>query len=164
MEKIKVAAISMCSTDNVSQNIKTASSWIQKAAEEGAHWIQLPEVFSYCGPPARLWDHAEYEGSRLLTELSENACKYKIVLFAGSIPYRKENGNKKVYNTSFIFGRQGQILAEYRKIHLFQLQADKEGCQRSHQDVESRNLGTHHHGGGRRAHRDSPSPSSPLRR
>jgi omega-amidase len=41
-----------------------------------------------------------------------------IFLIAGSIPERKDN---KLFNTSTIWGPQGNLLATYRKMHLFDI-------------------------------------------
>jgi len=50
--------------------------------------------------------------------LSEEAKKHKITLIGGSIP---ERGGDKLYNTSYVFGSDGELLAKHRKVHLFDI-------------------------------------------
>ena len=54
-----------------------------------------------------------------LTEIIEEISKRNnIYLIAGSIP-EKEGSN--IYNTSYVFNRQGEKIAKHRKIHLFDI-------------------------------------------
>ena len=45
----KIVAIQMCSTAEVDENLAMAARLIQQAAEQGAHLIVLPEMFSIMG-------------------------------------------------------------------------------------------------------------------
>ena len=60
--------------------------------------------------------------------MSESARENAIFLVAGSIP---ESEAGKIYNTCFIFNPQGEQIARYRKIHLFDV--DIEGGQHFHE-------------------------------
>lgn len=44
------------------------------------------------------------------------AKEYGVLLVGGSIPERDGN---KLYNTCFVFDRQGAVIAKHRKTHLF---------------------------------------------
>jgi len=52
--------------------------------------------------------------------LSEAAKENKIYLIGGSIP-EKDPSTFKIYNTSMVFNREGQMIAKHRKMHLFDI-------------------------------------------
>lgn len=60
----------------------------------------------------------EKEHSESLKILSEKSKEHSIYLVGGSIGL-KENG--KVFNASFSFNPKGEIIAEHRKVHLFDI-------------------------------------------
>ena len=45
--------------------------------------------------------------------------RYQVYLSAGSVPESDENGN--VYNTAYVFDREGRQIAKHRKVHLLSL-------------------------------------------
>lgn len=125
--KIKVACISLTATSDKKQNIDQAISAVKQSAASGASWVALPEMISYLGPYETLWDQADSFEGELFKQFSSLAKDLKIVLFAGSWGERPENeptsseGTRKVFNTSHVFGKTGELLARYRKVHLFSL-------------------------------------------
>jgi nitrilase len=121
-ESIRVAVVSTTATGNKSANIEQAFSLANAAVQSGAHWVCLPEMFSYHGAYDSLWEHAEFDDGPLNSRLSEFAKKNSIVLFAGSVAERPEGSSSgKVYNTQYVFDRSGTKIAKYRKTHLFNL-------------------------------------------
>ena len=140
-EAVKVAVVTMTTTADKQRNIDTAFSMVRTAAAQGAAWVQLPEMFPYMGTYDQVYNRAEVEGGPLYQALSNLARDLKIVLFAGSVGERPSSdeesaeklinaqGQKRVYNTSYVFGRDGNLLAKYRKIHLFNLN-DENGLPR----------------------------------
>jgi nitrilase len=122
---VKAAVISLTAKDQYEQNIAQAMSLVRLAAKEGASWIQLPEMFPFMGDYKTLYDISQHEGGVLEQTLANLARELGIVLFAGSIPERPKTGDAgKVYNTAYVFGRDGSVLAKYRKVHLFNLSGD----------------------------------------
>jgi predicted amidohydrolase len=122
LENIRVSVVSVTATSNKKANIENAFTHAEKAVQEGASWVALPEMFAFHGPYTELWENAEFEQGPLNERLSEFARKHKIVLFAGSVAERPEaSTNGKVYNTQYVFGRAGELVAKYRKTHLFNL-------------------------------------------
>lgn len=132
-ESLILASICMTSTDNREKNIEEALHWVAKAAARGADWVLLPEVFAYHGSYDRIHEMGEVEGGSLSQRLAAAAREHKICLFAGSFgeqaaPGEMDEaeekgrlGHRRVYNTSYVFDRQGQRVAKYRKTHLFNL-------------------------------------------
>ena len=135
-KSIKAAVIAMNTTADKQRNIDTATNMVRTAASQGAQWVQLPEMFPYLGTYDQVYNMAELEGGPLYQTLAGLAAELNIVLFAGSVgerpdreslpKFRLQNGqgHKRVYNTSYVFGRDGKLLAKYRKLHLFNLNGD----------------------------------------
>ena len=124
MPVLKIATIAMNTTDDKKANIAKAFHLVEQAATLGADWVQLPEMFPFMGSYKKLSEMAESEDGPLVTQLAELASTKKVVLFAGSIQETPETpSSARVYNTSFVFDRTGQVIAKYRKTHLFNLQA-----------------------------------------
>ena len=116
-----VASVSMNSREIKKDNVSVAIEWIEKAAEKGASWVLLPEMFSYFGSYDGLYENAEFENSPLLQLLADTSKRLGITLFAGTIPLRSPDNKQKVYNTALVFSSQGEVIARYDKCHLFNL-------------------------------------------
>jgi omega-amidase len=55
-----------------------------------------------------------------LKEISLISKKCKTTIIAGSIPiYEKKS--KKIYNSCFVFNENGEIISQFNKIHLFDI-------------------------------------------
>lgn len=122
INKIRVAVISVTATGNKTQNIENAFTRAEEAVKDGASWVVLPEMFAFHGPYPELWNQAEFEDGPLNKRLSDFACRHGVVLFAGSVGERPEHSTSgKVFNTQYVFGRKGELIGKYRKIHLFNL-------------------------------------------
>lgn len=119
MSKIKVAAIQMCCTKSVDENLKNAEKKVRAAAAEGAQIILLPELFEreyFC--QQRRYDFYQYAkpvleneavqmGMRLAKELS--------VVLPISF-YEREVNN--LYNSIACIDADGSLLGVYRKTHI----------------------------------------------
>lgn len=121
-DKIRAAVVSVTATSDKNTNIENAFTKAEAAVNEGASWIALPEMFAFHGPYPELWNNAEFEDGPLNARLSEFARRHGVVVFAGSVGERPEGSTSgKVYNTQYVFGRKGELIAKYRKTHLFNL-------------------------------------------
>lgn len=126
----KVAAIQMVSTAKVEENLAAAGRLLQQAAERGAELALLPEVFAVLegGPMAPF---GEEQGSGQIQEfLAAQARALGMIVIGGTIPlltrpgrspdatdYRLTDG--RVRPASLVYGANGELLARYDKIHLF---------------------------------------------
>lgn len=138
MKQIKLAAVAMTSGPDKGKNLATAEALLRQAAAQGADWVMLPEVFTFHGPYDHLYDQAEDPGGPTYRWLGALARELKICLFAGSMaerataaeaaknPSKSLLGHRQVYNTAYVFNREGQEAAKYRKTHLFNL-SDENG-------------------------------------
>lgn len=89
---------------------------IKESAKNGAEIIILPEMFNCPYDNKYFPMFAEYYPGESTQLLSNLARELSVYIVGGSIP-EKENGN--IYNTSFTFNRDGNLIARHRKIHLF---------------------------------------------
>ena len=125
MEPMRVGIIQMRVVHNKEENLSHGAELVRQAARDGADLVVLPEMF--CCPYANRFfgaygERAEGPAWRALSQL---AAELGIYLVGGSIP-ELEDGS--IYNTSFVFDRQGRQIARHRKAHLFDI--DVEGGQR----------------------------------
>ena len=119
MEKIKVAAIQMPTLTDKMQNVRTAGIYLEKIKDEKPDFVILPEMFCCPYQTQNFPVYAEEECGPVWQQLSEYANQYGIYLIGGSMPEKDAEG--KVYNTSYIFDRQGKQIGKHRKVHLFDI-------------------------------------------
>jgi deaminated glutathione amidase len=133
VKPLKLASICMSSNNDKARNLDIAFGYVKEAAKAKADWVLLPELFTFHGDYSQTFDHAEEENGPTLAKLAEMAKSLNICLFAGSIGERpgrgdlsatqavNEKGQKRIFNTAYVFDRKGHTVAKYRKTHLFNL-------------------------------------------
>ncbi len=114
---MKVALCQMNSGDDVEANRKQAGELLEQAAEGGADLAALPEVWTYMGSARRHREVAEPVPGPTSDWLAEAARRRSMWVLGGSI--LEAEGDGLVFNTSLLFDRAGELVARYRKIHLF---------------------------------------------
>ncbi|CAK9303484.1 unnamed protein product [Gordionus sp. m RMFG-2023] len=116
LRKLKLALIQLNISDNKLDNFKKVANYVKEAARSGSALIILPEFC--CNPYSNTYykNHGEAIPGNLFYFLSDVAKQNKVFLVAGSIP---EKYNGYFYATSLAFNLNGQLLAQFRKIHLF---------------------------------------------
>ena len=107
-------------------NLSLLDGLFCQAKDAGADMICLPEMFSCPYETPNFPVYAEPGGGPSWQTLSGLAERYQVYLSAGSVPESDENGN--VYNTAYVFDREGRQIAKHRKVHLFDI--DVKGGQR----------------------------------
>lgn len=113
-----VAAVQLNSTPDMARNVKRARELVLQAKDRGAELIALPEHFAYLGPEDHKPPSAQPLNGPLVQEFGALARELDVHLLLGSFPETAETGAPP-HNTSVLLGRDGAILAAYRKIHLF---------------------------------------------
>ena len=120
MSKCKLAVIQMHIKDDKIKNLETLSIILKEVLKNNVDLVVLPEMFC-CPYVAKLFPlYAEEENGATFTYLSKLAKDNNIYLVCGSMPEVDEND--KVYNTSYVFDRNGILIGKHRKIHLFDMQ------------------------------------------
>lgn len=117
--KVKIGQIQMHISEDKNENLRKAGGFIDEAASKGADIIVLPEMFNCPYRASFFKKFAEEKGEETYEFLKSKANEHKIYLFGGSIP-EKTNKNK-IYNTCFVFDREGRKIGRHRKTHLFDI-------------------------------------------
>lgn len=118
MKTFPAAVVQMKSGPDKAANLARAVAGVEEAAAAGAELVALPEVFLWRGPHDRERFEAESIPGPSSDAMSALARRLKIHLVAGSM-LESRGGDELPYNTTTLFGPDGDLLARYRKIHLF---------------------------------------------
>ncbi|MDR4399125.1 nitrilase-related carbon-nitrogen hydrolase, partial [Bacillus atrophaeus] len=102
---------------NPSENIKKAESLIEKESKH-ADVLVLPELWTTGYDLTNLDLLADDDGLAAQSWLKKTAKTHGVHLVAGSVAVRKGG---HIYNTMYIADKEGKIVKEYSKAHLFQL-------------------------------------------
>jgi predicted amidohydrolase len=121
-DKIRVACVQLTSGREKAANLEKAEKLVAQAAATGADVVGLPEKWNVIGPPDVLRETAEtIENGESIEAMRSWAITYGITLVGGSITERRE-GREKLSNTCLVFDPEGELVATYRKIHLFDVE------------------------------------------
>ncbi len=120
--KLTAAAIQMSSTPDKRENWSIAERLIRNAADAGAELVALPELWSCHGLEQVYWENAESIPGPTTDFLGGLARELGVYLLGGSI-LESEPGAQRLFNTSTFFDPSGELVAVYRKIHLFDVKA-----------------------------------------
>lgn len=125
-QAIKLYAMQLTSSPDVDENLANIEQILLSniGLEPQAHILKLvvlPECCLYFGGSehgqltlAKQHQHGQY----LPQQLARLAQKFQLYLVAGTIPLLNKTGDKFT-NTSLVFSPTGECLANYHKIHLF---------------------------------------------
>ena len=126
MTKMTVVQLQTHVYEDKMKNIDMLLPMLWQAAEHKADLVCLPEMFACPYETSHFPVYAEKEGGPVWTALSEAARKFRIYLSAGSVPERDEEGH--IYNTAYVFDRDGRQIARHRKVHLFDINVKGGQC------------------------------------
>ena len=122
MRPFNVAAVQLESQDDLADNLKHARELVHEAAARGAEIVLLPENFAFMGTEEEkrliAEDLASPECGPIREMLSATARKEGLFLIGGGMPERSSDPDRP-FNTSCVVGPSGDVVAKYRKIHLF---------------------------------------------
>ena len=118
---MRAAAVQLNSTNDKARNLATAERLVRAAAADGAELIALPEKWNLLAGGEDLLAGAEPLDGPSLSAARGWARELGVHLLAGSVAERGEG--EKAFNTSVLIGPDGEDLAVYRKIHMFDVDA-----------------------------------------
>ncbi len=122
MSILKIAVCQMSVVENKEENLNKAEEMLRKAAAEySPEIVVLPEMFNCPYSNAFFPAFAEEFLGESTNRLSKLAKELGVYIVGGSIP---ERDGDSIYNTSFIFGPEGQLLGRHRKMHLFDIEIE----------------------------------------
>ncbi len=117
MKSYLAAAIQMTSVPDLQKNLTQAEELIELAVGRGAELVSLPENFSFLGTEENKIAEAEIISQASAKFLKKMAQRFQITILGGGFPVPVDGG--KAYNTALLIGPNGQELAKYQKVHLF---------------------------------------------
>ena len=124
MTTVRVAALQMRSTMDVGRNVEAFEALVREAAGEGAAYVQSPEMTG-----ALVRDRATLkslitsaERDSVAAKAAALAAELGIHIHVGSTAIARDDG--KVANRAFLFGPDGALIANYDKIHMFDVDLD----------------------------------------
>ena len=133
--KIKTAVLQTKVFADKEKNIRQLEEILASGKTEGADLVTLPEMFACPYETGNFPLYAEAEGGPSSQALSALSKKYGIYLSAGSMPElvraQKSGGSEgkdRVYNTAYVFGRDGRQIGKHRKAHLFDINVEGGQC------------------------------------
>lgn len=122
----RLSVIQLCSVPDVEQNLNAIHRQLTRLTQsyqDNHHLVLLPECCLYFGGEehdqltlAKKYQHNAY----LAEKLAALAAEFSLFLVAGTIPVLKPNSTaEKFSNASCVFTPDGVQVAQYDKIHLF---------------------------------------------
>ena len=118
MGEVTVAVIQLRSDADVARNVEVASELVREAASRGATYVQVPEYFNYLGPARGFTDVSEPVPGPTTTHFARLAASLGVAVHLGSMLERSSDAAKP-FNTSVVIDEHGDVVATYRKAHLF---------------------------------------------
>ncbi len=118
MNSCKIGMIQTLVEPEKQKNLDAAAALICTAASDGADFVVLPEMFDCPYKTDNFPVYAEPDGGSVYTQLAAMARNAGVYLIAGTVP---ERDGDQIYNTCYIFNRQGEQIAKHRKMHLFNI-------------------------------------------
>lgn len=115
MRKYMIGVVQMNSTDNLEKNLRTACEFVDEAAEKGAKLVSFPERYNFRGAVA-----AEDRDGLTVRTMATKAREHGIYVHCGSMAQTTPDGDR-AFNSSIMLNPKGEIVAEYHKLHPFDI-------------------------------------------
>lgn len=119
MAKIRTALLQTPVSPEKQENLDRVAEVLERDILRDVDLVTLPEMFACPYDTEVFPKYAEPDGGPSWQFLSDLAAKKGIYLSAGSLPEVDEAGH--VYNTAYVFDREGNQIAKHRKVHLFDI-------------------------------------------
>ncbi|MEX0308330.1 MAG: carbon-nitrogen hydrolase family protein [Ruegeria sp.] len=121
---MKTGLLQITSSDDPAENLDMVRAMMAEAADQGAQFILTPEVTN-CVSTSTTRQHEvlqHEEDDITLAGLREQAAALGVWLLIGSLAIKTHDADGRFANRSFMIDPQGQIVARYDKIHMFDVQ------------------------------------------
>lgn len=100
------------------KNLVKAAKLIREAARNGAQVVVLPEYFTCWMDPKYFVEYKEPADGPSARMLAKASKENNVYLFGGTFP-EEIIGSDKLYNTCQIYNPVGELIAKFRKLHMF---------------------------------------------
>lgn len=122
---MKIAQLQLAVFADKQKNLDQLAAWMDAHCRDDKgkpDLISLGEMFNCPYVTENFPVYAEEEGGQVWKTLSNFAKEYGVYLSSGTVPELGQDG--KVYNTAYVFNREGEQIAKNRKMHLFSLKTN----------------------------------------
>jgi deaminated glutathione amidase len=121
-DRLRIACVQLNSGSVKADNIEKAERLVARAAAAGADVVVLPEKWNAIGSADTLRANAEpLEGGESVEAMAAWSRRHGITLVGGSITEIRP-GREKLSNSCPVFDPSGELVAVYRKIHMFDVE------------------------------------------
>ena len=104
------------------KNLDALEAKINEYKDQKIDLVTIGEMFDCPYQTDCFPKYAEKEKEATWARLSSIAAKFGVYLSAGSVPEKDDKGH--IYNTAYVFDRQGRQIAKHRKVHFFDVDID----------------------------------------
>ncbi|WP_433762571.1 carbon-nitrogen hydrolase family protein [Brucella anthropi] len=120
---MKISLIQTSPQTDKADNLRITRGLMEDAVRtDSPDLIVLPEYFEYYGgtPEEKLAAAESVPGGPAYKMAQDFAREHKVFVHAGTL-MEKVPSEKRIYNSTFVFNREGKEIAHYRKIHMFDI-------------------------------------------
>lgn len=126
---MRAAAVHMVCNEDTASNVDQAADLIRRAAREGATYVQTPEMTTLLTqtPSVLFQETARAKTDAACLRFAALAKELSITLHIGSMAVAHDESTLaglKIANRAHVFGPDGALLAQYDKIHMFDVDLD----------------------------------------
>jgi predicted amidohydrolase len=118
-QKVHILAVQKKTYASPRENMDAVRDMLAQYKREKPDFLLLPEIFTCPYDNSQFPLFAQKDGDSVYCFLSELARTNHFYVIGGSVPERDEGG--KIYNTSYVFDRKGELIGKHRKVHLFDI-------------------------------------------
>lgn len=119
INKVKIAQIQTHINQSRQKNLENMEEKLERVMQQRPDIVTFGEMITCPYATGNFPIYAEKEGEESWQTFQRLARKYHIYLSAGTIPEVDKDG--RVYNTAYVFDREGNQIAKHRKVHLFDI-------------------------------------------
>lgn len=127
---MRAGVLQMVSTDDLSSNLAQAADLMHDAARRNCDLVVLPENFAVFGVSSlSKYAESEQQPGPIMDFLAKHAKDLGLWVVGGTMPFSVGAGGQpaetqRVYAGSGVWSPQGDLVARYDKIHLFDVSVD----------------------------------------
>ena len=118
-QKVHILALQKKTYASPRENMDAVRDMLAQYKREKPDFLLLPEIFTCPYDNSQFPLFAQEDGDSVYCFLAELARTNHFYVIGGSVPERDEEG--KIYNTSYVFDRKGELIGKHRKVHLFDI-------------------------------------------
>ncbi len=119
-ENLKLAIVQLSSNDNPEDNLLQVDKFIKEASSSNVDIVLLPENVLCHGTHEEIRSIARGD-SDWVEFLKTFSIKYNLAIVWGGIPLIGDKNSSDLFNASIVIDRDGELIANYAKNHLFSL-------------------------------------------